>query len=86
VIALDRPATADELYLARADEVNPYRPVLTGDVFSEITIPGVGVPHDLGMVISHPCNMRLGDRLRDRIQMLPIVGYQEVPLEEWVRG
>jgi hypothetical protein len=86
VIALDRPATADELYLARGDEVEPYRPVLTGDVFSEITIPGVGVPHELGMVISHPCNMRVGDRLRDNIQMLPIVEYQDVPLDHWVTG
>jgi hypothetical protein len=40
VIALDRPATADELYLARGDEVEPYRPVLTGDAFSAITILG----------------------------------------------
>ena len=86
MIALDRPATADELYLARGGEVEPYRPVLTGDVIGEITIPGVGVPHDSGMVISHPCNMRLGDRLRDRIQMLPIVQYQDVALDEWVRG
>lgn len=86
MIALERPATPDELYLARGNEVGSYRPVLTGDVFSEITIPGVGVPHDLAMVISHPCNMRLGDRLRDRIQMLPIVAYQDVALEEWVTG
>jgi hypothetical protein len=53
MLSLDRPASADELYLARGDEVEPYRPVLTGDVFSGVSIPGV--PHDdLGMVISHP--------------------------------
>jgi hypothetical protein len=81
LIALDRPATADELYLARNEEVEPYRPILTGDVFTEITIPGVAIPHELGMVISHPCNMRVGDRLRENIQMLPIVEYQDVPLK-----
>ena len=86
MLALERPATSDELYLARGDEVEPFRPVLTGDVFSEITIPGVGIEHALSMVISHPCNMRTGDQLRERIQMLPIVTYQEVPLNEWVNG
>lgn len=86
MIALDRPTTADELYLARNEEVEPYRPILTGDVFTEITIPGVAIPHELGMVISHPCNMRVGDRLRENIQMLPIVEYQDVPLEQWVTG
>jgi hypothetical protein len=85
VLSLDRPASPDELYLARGDEVEPFRPILTGDVFSGITIPGV-LGHDLAMVISHPCNMRVGDRLRERIQMLPIVGYQEVPLEDWTTG
>jgi len=85
VLSLDRPASADELYLARGDEVEPFRPVLTGDVFSGITIPGV-LEHELAMVISHPCNMRAGDRLRERIQMLPIVGYQEIPLEDWSTG
>jgi hypothetical protein len=85
VPSLDRPASADDLYLARGEEVDDFRPVLTGDVFGEVTIPGV-LDHELAMVISHPCNMRAGDRLRDRIQMLPVVPYQEIPLEEWTTG
>jgi hypothetical protein len=83
---LDGPDTADELYLARFDQVGPYRPVMTGDIFQEVTIPGVGLDHEAAMVISHPCNMRAGARLRDRIQMIPIVNYQDVPLQQWTTG
>jgi len=86
VLNLERPKTPDELYLERGADVGPYRPVLTGDVFADVAIPGVGVAHSLAMVISHPCNMRVGDRLRDRIQMLPIVDYQDVPLADWSTG
>ena len=80
------PENVDEIYAARADEVTSSRPVLTGDVFREIVIPGVGVDHTHAMVISHPCNMRAGPHLRERIQMIPIVSHDEVPLDGWLTG
>ncbi len=85
MISLDRPGSAEDLYLARGDEVRPFRPVLTGDVFAEIAIPGLD-GHELGMVISHPCNMREGAALKEKIQMLPIRPYQEITLEAWTTG
>jgi hypothetical protein len=46
-----------ELYLARGEEVNPNRPLFTGDVILDIPIPGV---QDAGpaMVVAHPCSIR----------------------------
>lgn len=83
---LARPETEDELYLARGEEVEAFRPVLTGDVFRDVGIPGVGIPHQQAMVISHPCTMRRGPALIARLQMLPVYEHQKVPLEQWPRG
>jgi len=41
---LEQPRSADDLYLAREadlDRVTVYRPIMTGDVFRDIDIPGV---------------------------------------------
>lgn len=59
--------TADELYLARGDDVNPNRPVFTGDVFRNVEIPGVQA-EGMGLVVAHPCSFRIGDgQLAERI-------------------
>lgn len=79
---LDSPADADEVYLARAGEVDPYRPVCQGDIFSGVTIPGLDPCHG-AMVIAHPCVMRAGPRLRPKVTVVPVVEYQRVPFEQW---
>lgn len=56
-LQLERPESEDELYLARGDEVDHYRPVIQGDVFREVAIPGVS-EHEFAMIITHPCTIR----------------------------
>jgi hypothetical protein len=43
--------TVDALFLARGEEVNPYRPIFTGDVFQPSTGGCV-------IVLAHPCTFR----------------------------
>lgn len=80
---LEEPSSCDELYLARMGEVQPFRPILQGDIFREVTIPGVALAHELVMVISHPCSMRAGPALREAIKAVPVTEYEEVPLSRW---
>ncbi len=83
---LERPESEGELYLARGDEVDHYRPIMQGDVFGEVAIPGIS-EHAFAMVITHPCTIRGRDgRLRPLIQMAPVVSYQPVALEAWPDG
>lgn len=84
-IPLGQPRTDDEIYLARDGDVAPYRPVFQGDVF-QARIRNVDVDHDLAMIISHPCSMREGPRLRRSMVMSPVVPYQRVPLDDWSTG
>ncbi len=64
---LESPASADELYLYRGDEVPRTRPMFQGDVFDDIEIPGFEDGPGLAMVITHGCTMRQGPALRDRL-------------------
>lgn len=80
------PDGEDDLYLAHAGDVEPYRPFLQGDVFRGIAIPGVGLDHDAAMVITHPCSMRRGPELLPRIQMIPVIAYEKVPFDKWPLG
>ncbi len=40
-MTLDTYAAPERLYLARGDEVNPNRPMFTGDVYANVNIPGL---------------------------------------------
>ena len=84
-LPLAEPRSAEELYLARGEEVSRARPVLTGDVYADIDI---GPPHDgFVLLIAHPCSMRGGGgRLRTRIAAAPIRQGQEIPLDQWPEG
>ena len=67
-----KPVPVEILYLG---ETNPYRPIVTGDVFPDVPVPGF--PQDDGprltMIVAHPSGMRRGARLEDRIRAAPIV-------------
>lgn len=83
---LARPASSDELYIARGNPVEPWRPVMTGDIFRGVQIPGLE-EHPLAMVITHPCTMRgKGGALKDRLQAVPVVAHQNPPLDGWPAG
>jgi hypothetical protein len=59
---------------------------MQGDIFSGITIPGVGIEHTHAMVIAHPCVMRSGAHLHERIEMIPVVKSQKLRLDKWADG
>lgn len=81
---LESPPSADALYLYRADEVLPHRPVQTGDVFDGVEIPGLDDGPGLAIVLNHPCSMRSkGVDLVDRLQMARVTQHAEVPLKAW---
>src|SRR5581483_535433 len=87
---LDAPRSSDDLYLARAadtGDVSVLRPIMTGDVFRAIDIPGVecveGDEERFGMVGSHPCSMREGSTWKSGFQLLRGVKCEPVPLDEW---
>jgi len=66
-VNLDTYRSPDDLYLAPGGEVNPNRPVFTGDVYRNGAIPGV---QDRGttLVIAHPCSFRVGEgQLAERL-------------------
>lgn len=82
--SLETYQTPDELYLYRGDEVNPNRPELTGDVFAEISIPGLeGI--GLAVVVTHPCAMRRGMALNDRVMMARVRESEDLPPKAWLR-
>lgn len=83
---LEAPPSQDALYLYRADEVVPERPVQTGDVFDGIDIPGLDDQSGLAIVLNHPCSMRSnGVDLVDRLQLARVRPYQEVHINAWKR-
>jgi hypothetical protein len=83
---LGAPEAEDDLYLARADEVSPYRPILQGDIFESVTIAGVETPHSHALVIAHPCSMRAGPLLKPRLQMVPVIRHDGLPFSHWAKG
>jgi hypothetical protein len=82
-VELDRPGSVDDLYLDRGDPIEPWRPVMTGDVFDGPAIPGCAA-HDFVLVLSHPCSLRAdGVELVERLQALPVALADEIPLAAW---
>ncbi|WP_194821815.1 hypothetical protein [Micromonospora sp. S-DT3-3-22] len=86
---LEAPRREEELYLARQDEVNPLRPPMTGDVYCDVAIPGVSDEEDpsgegLAMILAHPCSMREGPVLRQRIPVARVVPWnKEISFGAW---
>lgn len=85
-MSLETYTAADDLYLARGDEVNPRRPLLTGDVFEHVEIPGVG-DLELAVLCAHPCSMRGPHaRLADRVLVGAVRPHAPVHREDWTKG
>ena len=75
-----------DLYLARVDDVNPLRPLFTGDVVADLAIPGV---QDGGMavVVAHPCSMRGKDaQLEPRVLVASVVPSGKIGRAAWAKG
>ena len=84
---LECPDAAEDLYLAATrDEVESSRPVLTGDIFEDVDLPGMDSA-GLGIVLTHPCSMRTdGVTLARRLLMARVSVSGEIPLEKWKTG
>lgn len=85
-MSLDTWEVPDRLYLARGDEISPYRPLFTGDVLDDLPIPGVQ-DNGPGIVFAHPCSMRGRDaQLVDRVLMAAVATHDAVPARRWTDG
>lgn len=85
-MSLETWDTPEQLYLARGDEVNPLRPLFTGDVFADVAVPGV---QDKGMavVIAHPCSMRGREaRLEPRVLAAAVTRSDKIGKSAWATG
>ena len=84
---LECPDAAEHLYLAASrDEVPDARPVMTGDVFADVAVPGLD-SNGLAIVLTHPCAMRVdGVNLAPRLLMARVVPSHPIPLQAWRRG
>jgi len=73
----------EALYRARGDEVSPYRPLFTGDVFTGIELPGKtgNVKKRSVMIVQHPCSMRI-DGVTLAWQVLVAEVTNRTPLDE----
>jgi hypothetical protein len=84
---LDAPSVSDDLYDSRGDEVSAYRPVFTGDIFLDVALADTGNEPKTVMVLSHPCSMRQGSTLRDRLTVAPVDSRStKISLKSWTTG
>ncbi|OZE87861.1 hypothetical protein CH305_01515 [Rhodococcus sp. 15-649-2-2] len=88
MVDLWAPRRDEDLWLAKGpEELNPNRPILTGDVFHLGPIPGVDETEshgsELAMVVSHPCAMRDGPVLKPRVEVVRILQGTPVPGSAW---
>lgn len=72
----------DALYDERTD-VSRARPLLQGDVFGGVVLPGFGDEPMKVQIVAHPCAMRRGADLTPRITVAPVEPYQAVTGEGW---
>lgn len=84
---LECPDSASDLYFAASpDEVEAARPILTGDVFTGLTVPGLD-GSGLAIVLTHPCSMRAdGVKLARRLLIARVSPSEEVPTSKWRTG
>ena len=72
----------DALYDERAD-VSRARPLLQGDVFDGVVLPGFGDEPKKVQIVAHPCAMRTGASLTPRITVAVVEPYQVVRGRAW---
>ncbi|MCX5601604.1 hypothetical protein OOK29_25980 [Streptomyces phaeochromogenes] len=72
---MEKPDTPADLYWALGDEVNPSRPILTGDVFEDVAVTdfdGTSIARTV-MVLDHPCSLRSdGVNLAPRLEVAEV--------------
>lgn len=74
----------DALYDQRG-EVSWSRPLLQGDIFEQIVLPGFGEDPRMVQIVTHPCAMRKGPALLPRITVAPIESYAKMTSQrDWI--
>lgn len=68
---------ADDLYEERGT-VSFSRPILQGDIFEDVVLPGFGDEPRCVQIVTHPCSMRRGTVINERIQVAPVEPHQKV--------
>ena len=85
-MSLETYDTPDQLYLARGDEVNPLRPLFTGDVVADVAIPGVQ-EDGMAAIVAHPCSMRGRDaQLGPRVLVAAVEKHSKIGKSAWANG
>lgn len=82
---LEAPGSPGELYRARGDEVNPLRPMFTGDVYenAETTIAGE-TAHRIVQIIDYPCDLRTnGIDMVPEVLVVEVVPFQVLKDSQW---
>lgn len=82
---LQSPESADELYL-ETSEVPWSRPLFQGDIFRDVSLLGSSASKVAVMLITHPCSMRRGSSLRERLAGVRVVEFQKLPFSQWRTG
>jgi len=84
-LSLETFGTPGDLYIDRGVDVNPNRPIFTGDVFDSVAIAGVQ-ESGMAIVVAHPCSMRAGTSLKPRILMAAVMEHVSAGPNAWTRG
>jgi hypothetical protein len=82
----DPAAWPNQLYLARGDEIPPWRPLFTGDVFENVsfTRPDGTMKSKTVIVVQHPCALRSdGVNLNDGVLIAEVRQHRALLSEEW---
>jgi hypothetical protein len=82
VANLSVPDSPDDLYAARGD-VPLALPIMQGDVFDNIPVPGLRDKPLTVAVVMHPCSMRAGARLRPNVTVSVVRPYQPLRDDDW---
>jgi hypothetical protein len=80
---LETPADLGLIWRAVAEDVERARPFIQGDVFDGVVLPGFDEGPGLAMIVDHPCSMRRGAELRERVQMIRVMESRELPKKGW---
>lgn len=83
---LAEPTDAEAIFLS-VEGVPAGRPVMFGDVFRDLKCSRGGSISPLVMVMSHPCSMRRGVVLKERILTAEVAGFaQKLSSTRWQNG
>ncbi|MGH3695785.1 MAG: hypothetical protein ACRDRX_17655 [Pseudonocardiaceae bacterium] len=83
--SLDPPDEPGDLYEARGD-VPLASPIMQGDVFAHVSLPGLSEQPLAVAIVMHPCSMRAGDQLRPKITVAAVRPYQRLLDKDWRTG